>query len=151
MIKKIIVAIILVIIIIPQLIPVDRPENNDDKTNDLIANNKIPDTIASLLKSSCYDCHSNQTIYPWYANIAPISWLVVRDVKLGREELNFSDWETLSKMYKAKQLNNLSEEVEEGKMPMPIYLITHGDAKLSEQKKAALVNWSETFAEELFD
>jgi len=148
--KKIIGGIILLVIIVPQFIPVDKPEINEDKSNDLITNNEIPGNIANMLKTSCYDCHSNQTVYPWYADVAPVSWLVIRDVKVGRKELNFSDWETLSKMDKAKLLDDISEEVEDEEMPMPIYFVTHSDAKLSEENRAALVNWSEAFAESLF-
>ena len=136
--KKIIWGIILLIIIVPQFIPVDRPEIDKDNSNDLITNNESPENIANLLKTSCYDCHSNQTVYPWYANVAPVSWLVVRDVKLGREELNFSNWENMSKMDKAKLLDDISEEVEEAEMPLPIYFITHGDAKLSDDDRKAL-------------
>ena len=149
--KKIILGVILLIIIVVQIIPVDRPETSDDKSKDLITNNDLPENIALMLKTSCYDCHSNQTIYPWYANVAPVSWLVIRDVKLGREELNFSNWENYSKMDKAKLLDDILEEVEEAEMPMPIYFITHSDAKLSEQDRAELVSWSETFAENLFN
>ena len=151
MLKKIILVITLLIIIGIQLIPIDKPETNDDKSKDLITNNNIPEDIALMLKTSCYDCHSNQTVYPWYASVAPVSWLVIRDIKEGRKELNFSDWETYSKMDKAKLLNDILEEVEEAEMPMPIYFITHSDAKLSEQDRKALINWSETFAESLFE
>lgn len=149
--KKIIWGIILLIIVVSQLIPIDKPEINEDKSNDLVTNNEIPENIANLLKTSCYDCHSNQTVYPWYANVAPVSWLVVYDVKLGREELNFSEWETLSKMDKAKLLDDISEKVEEGEMPMPIYFVMHSNAKLSDKDREDLVNWSEEFAENLFE
>ncbi|RLD82255.1 MAG: cytochrome C [Bacteroidetes bacterium] len=149
--KKIIWGIILLIIIVPQLIPVDKPEIDGDKSNDLITHNEIPENIANMLKTSCYDCHSNQTVYPWYSYVAPISWLVIRDVKVGRKELNFSNWESLSKMEKAKVLDDISEEVEEAEMPMPIYFITHSNAKLSDADREALVNWSGKFAESLFE
>ncbi len=149
--KKIIWGIILLIIIVPQLIPVDKPEISEDKSNDLITQNEVPENIANMLKTSCYDCHSNQTVYPWYSNVAPISWLVIRDIKVGREELNFSDWESLSKMEKAKLLDDISEEVEEAEMPMPIYFIAHSDAKLSDEDRKALVDWSGKLAESLFN
>ena len=149
--KKIIWGIILLIIIVPQLIPIEKPEINQDKTNDLITQNEIPVNIENMLKTSCYDCHSNQTVYPWYSNVAPISWLVIRDIKVGREELNFSDWESFSKMDKAKLLDDISEEIEDAEMPMPIYFITHRNAKLSDEDRKALVDWSDKFAENLFN
>ena len=149
--KKIIWAVLLLIIIVPQFIPIEKPENNNDVSNDLIEANEIPKNIAKILKTSCYDCHSNQTVYPWYSNVAPVSWLVIRDVKEGRKELNFSDWETIDKMDKAKLLDDISEEVEDEEMPMPIYFITHSNAKMSDSDRKAIIDWAETFAEELFD
>ena len=148
--KKIILGVILLIIIVPQLISVDKPEIDDNKSHDLISNNEIPENISNLIKTSCYDCHSMQTIYPWYSNIAPVSWLVIRDVKLGREELNFSNWENYSKMDKAKLLEEIAEEIEEGEMAMPVYLITHPNAKLNSKDKKAIKNWAESQAENLF-
>ncbi len=149
--KKIILGIILLIVVVAQIIPVDKPATSTDTSKDLITNNDLPESVVKILKTSCYDCHSNQTVYPWYASVAPVSWLVIRDIKEGREELNFSNWETLSKMDKAKLLDDISEEVEEAEMPMPIYFITHSDAKLSEQDRQLMVDWSETFAEKLFE
>jgi len=149
--KKYIWGIILLVIIVPQLIPVEKPKNNDDLSNDLIANNEIPENIAEMLKTSCYDCHSNQIIYRWYADVAPVSWLVIRDVKEGRKELNFSNWEIMSKMDKAKILDDISEEVEEEEMPVPIYFITHSNAKLSNEERKSMVSWSKLFAEGLFE
>ena len=104
-----------------------------------------------MLKTSCYDCHSNQTVYPWYSSVAPVSWLVIRDTKEGRKELNFSNWEKYSKMDKAKLLDDISEEVEESEMPMPIYFIMHSDAKLSKENRDELVKWSQDYAENLFN
>jgi len=149
--KKIIWAVLLLIIIVPQFIPVEKPQNNDDVSNDLIEANEIPKNITKILKTSCYDCHSNQTVYPWYSYIAPVSWLVIRDVKEGRKELNFSDWETIDKMGKAKLLDDIAEEVEDEEMPMPIYFITHSNAKMSDTDRKEIVSWAETFAEDLFD
>ena len=149
--KKIIWSIVLLFFIVPQFFPVEKPKNSADVSNDLITANEINEHIAKILKTSCYDCHSNQTVYPWYANVAPVSWLVIRDVKEGREELNFSDWEKLDKMDKAKQLDDIAEEVEEEEMPMPIYFIMHSNAKLSKEDRKTLVKWANTFAEELFE
>ncbi len=149
--KKIIWIILIVVIVGIQLIPVNRPENNDDLSKDLIANNQIPENISSILKNSCYDCHSNQTNYPWYAYLAPISFLVVNDVNEGREELNFSEWENRDKIKKAKALDEMAEEVEEGEMPMEIYLITHAKAKLSDKQRKEFAEWAENYAESLFE
>ncbi len=148
--KRIIWISVVVILLGIQLIPVNRPERSDDVSKDLIANNQLPENISRILKTSCYDCHSNQTDYPWYAYVAPVSFLVAYDINEGREELNFSEWENLDKSKKAKALDEMAEEVEESEMPMKIYLITHADARLSDKERKEFSEWAESFAESLF-
>ena len=149
--KKWIWIILIAAVVIIQLIPSGRPDVIEDNPSDLIFNNQIPDSVKLLLKAACYDCHSNETKYPWYAYVAPVSWLVSRDTRMGRENLNFSEWEEYSKMDKAKLLDDLSEEVEDGVMPMPIYIIMHPEAKLTLAQRELLVEWSDEFAESLFE
>jgi len=149
--KKIIWIAIISAIVIIQLIPSGRPAVIEQNPNDLIINNSLPDSISNLLKSACYDCHSNETVYPWYAYIAPVSWLVSRDTKLGRGEINFSEWESYSKMDKAKLLGDIADEVEDGVMPMPIYILMHPEAKLSVKQREMLVDWTDEFADSLFE
>lgn len=134
-----------------QLIPTDKPEVIKSNPNGLLVNNQFSDSVSRLLKNACYDCHSNGTKYPWYSYVAPVSWLVERDTRIGRENLNFSDWETFSKMDKAKILDELIEEVEGGNMPMPIYILMHPEAKLSLSDRKLLIEWSDEFAESLFE
>ncbi len=133
-----------------QLVPSGRPEVVDDNPNDLLSNHQLPEHTASLLRNACYDCHSNESIYPWYAYVAPVSWLVSRDVRLGRENLNLSDWNSFSKGEKLKYLDGMAVEVGDGQMPMIIYPLTHPEAKLSREDREAFVEWTETFAEQLF-
>ena len=109
----------------------------------MILTGDVPEEVGLILKTSCYDCHSNETRYPWYAYIAPVSWLVVRDVKLGRADLNFSDWAGQKARDKIKILDEIAEEVEKGNMPLPVYTITHGEASLSDDQKQLLVKWTE--------
>lgn len=149
--KKIVWLSILAIVIIIQVIPTGRPEVIEQNKNDLIANNVIPDSVASLLKNSCYDCHSNQTVYPWYAYVAPVSWLVVRDVKVGRKHMNFSKWESLSKTDKAKHLTDINDEVSMGSMPMVIYPIMHPEARLTAEERQMIIDWTDEFGEALFE
>lgn len=148
---RIIGLVIIVVIVIMQLIPTDKPEVIKSNPNGLLVNNQFSDSVSRLLKNACYDCHSNETKYPWYSYIAPVSWLVERDTRIGRTNLNFSDWETYSKMDKAKILDELIEEVEGGNMPMPIYILMHPEAKLSVSDRELLIEWSDEFAESLFE
>lgn len=91
-----------------------------------------PETRA-LARRACFDCHSNETIWPWYSNIAPVSWLVQRDVEEGREKLNFSEW---NRRY--EETDEMGEVVLEGEMPPPVFLITHPEARLTSEERQAL-------------
>jgi len=141
----------LALVIIVQFIPVVLPENTDDLSNDLIQTQNIPTEVADILQQSCYDCHSSNTVYPWYSHVAPVSWLVIRDVNNGREELNFSQWKSLSKRKQLKTLNNIAEEVESKEMPMPIYTLIHRDAILDESAINLVVNWATTTSEQMLN
>ena len=139
------------IIILMQLYPVSRPEVKSENPKDLLVTTVVPDNIAVMLKTACYDCHSNETIYPWYSYVAPVKWLVNRDTRVGREELNFSDWAGMSKMDQASALSDISDEVGEGDMPMKIYPIMHAEAKLSDEDRQAIADWADELTEALFD
>ena len=142
--------IILVFFVIIQAVPQHLPEVTKDNPDDLIKTANVPSEVADILRKACYDCHSNETVYPWYSHIAPVSFLVKRDTEEGREELNFSYWNKLKKSKKAKALDEIAEEVQEGEMPMGIYTNIHRDAKLTEKEKEVLINWTESYAESLF-
>ena len=149
--KKIIWFVLIAVLILIQLYPVSRPGVSQDNPDDLIKNVEVPIEISIILKSTCYDCHSNETNYPWYANIAPIKWLVYDDVKSAREELNFSEWNVLTKMEMTEILDDISSEVLDGEMPLKIYPLMHPKAKLSKADREAVSEWAELFAEELFE
>lgn len=90
--------------------------------------------VRDLAKRACFDCHSNETQWPWYTHVAPASWLVQRDVDEGRRKLNFQEWQTPQ-----KEAHEAAEEVQEGEMPMKIYLPLHPQARLTPEEKAKLV------------
>ena len=142
--------ILLVLLLILQVIPSNRPEVNPDNPSDLIVNNQIPDSIVHILKNACYDCHSNESHYPWYAYVAPVSYLINRDIREGRLHLNFSDWENQPALKKLKFLTEISEEVLDKSMPMPIYTPLHPEARLTDAQRRALSDWTEEFGETLF-
>jgi len=146
----IILSIIIALAVIIQLIPVNRPAVKVQNQADLLTNVAIPDSVAQLLKTSCYDCHSNQTTYPWYAHVAPVSWLVTRDVREGREHVNFSTWGDLDKKQKAGKLSDIMDEVSGKDMPLAIYPLMHPDAKLSDADRKAIVDWANRYGEQLF-
>lgn len=94
--------------------------------------------VESILRRSCFDCHSNETRWPWYSNVAPASWLVVRDVNKGRNEMNFSHWKDPEGKLRAE----ICENVREGEMPLAIYLPLHADARLTEADRKTLCTWA---------
>ncbi|MCB9851060.1 MAG: heme-binding domain-containing protein [Phycisphaerales bacterium] len=122
-----------------QFVPVERA--NPAVTGDLDA----PAEVKAILKRACYDCHSNETVWPWYSKVAPVSWLVASDVHEGREQLNFSTWASAGAEQKAHRAHEAWEEVEEGEMPLWFYTPLHPDAKLSDADKQALKDWSAAF------
>ena len=106
----------------------------------------VPKEVSDILKRSCKDCHSNETVYPWYSNIAPISWSVVDHIRAGRDELNFSKWATYSGSRKKRKLEEICKEVEERQMPHTQYLWIHRDAYLSDSDIETLCDWTKNVA-----
>lgn len=140
MIKKIILGI-LVLFVLMQLYRPERNISTETLKTDFIQVMKPTDDIAKILKTSCYDCHSNNTAYPWYANVAPVSWFMSHHVDEGKEELNFSEWDTFSGKRKNHKLEEMEEMLEEKEMPLSSYLIMHGEAKLSDQQRENFITW----------
>ena len=102
-----------------------------------------PPEVTAILRHACFDCHSNETRWPWYSHVAPVSWWVVHDVEEGRAELNFSEWGTLPEAKRARRKGKLIDEIESGAMPPKSYLRLHAGARLSAEEIAVLTAWAE--------
>lgn len=100
--------------------------------------------IQSLLRSACYNCHSNETVWPWYSNVAPISWLLASDVNEARSHLNFSMWRAYSSNVQSNKLAAIEEEVQSGDMPLWYYMLVHSEARLSQEDRSKISNWAES-------
>lgn len=124
-------------------IQVVRPEHTNPPPEQPLV---VPAEVESLLRRACYDCHSHATVWPWYSHVAPVSWLVARDINDGRKHLNFSRWGTYSAERQLKKYKEIAEEVGEGEMPMAIYVPLHPEAKLSAAEREQLVNWAKASA-----
>lgn len=140
---KIIVIVIVIIIVGIQFIRPERFTTAEVTENHITKKLNMPDSVLTILKRSCFDCHSNHTEWPWYSGIAPMSWLVANDVKEGRSKMNFSEWGKISPTKQAVRLESICEQIREDEMPLPNYLIIHRDAVLSERDKEILCNWAE--------
>lgn len=142
MIKKILIGLAVIFVIL-QFFRIDMENPASDPSSDFIVQEKVPEDIAKLLTSACYDCHSHKTVYPWYAHVAPVSWMVGHDIEEGREHLNLSKWNDYSKDKRKHLLDEMYEEVEEGEMPLSGYKLTHSDADLNQEQTELLVHWLE--------
>ncbi|MGI8787056.1 MAG: heme-binding domain-containing protein [Pyrinomonadaceae bacterium] len=141
---KIIVVVLAVGFIAIQFYRPDRMNPPIVQAETLEANAQVPENVEAILKRSCNDCHSNQTNYPWYSNVAPFSWLLNNHITEGRQHLNFSVWATSDKNRKRRKLDEICDEVTNGTMPYNQYLWIHRDARLSEEDKKILCDWTET-------
>lgn len=133
--RRVLLAIVLLLVAI-QFVPVVR--SNPPVTTDVPA----PPDAKTVLRRACYDCHSNETVWPWYSKVAPISWLVARDVRKGREELNFSTRDQYTTQVQAKKLKESWKEVADGEMPLWFYMPLHRDAVLSTEDREMLRKWA---------
>ncbi len=113
-----------------------NPPSNPASSFEAVA--KPSPEVAGIVQRSCYDCHSNNTVWPWYSRIAPVSWLVAGDVKDGRTHLNFSEWGFYSPEVSKTRLKEMCNEVKAGEMPLGIYTIMHSNTKLSPEEVKAL-------------
>lgn len=122
-----------------------RPEKNQDAGNHLqafISETNPPQPVLSLLNNACMDCHSNNTNYPWYNEIAPVSYWIADHIKDGKSHLNFSEWEEYEVKRKDHKLEEVIETVEDGFMPLNEYTWTHQGARLTSEDKEAIVEWA---------
>ncbi len=142
MIKKISIGLLAVFIVIQFF----QPEKNtsDDQTNHISGKYEISGEVSAILKNACNDCHSNKTEYPWYASIQPVGWWLANHVNDGKRHLNFSEFTSRKIAYQNHKLEEIIEEVDEDKMPLPSYtnLGLHPEANLTAEQKKTLTDWA---------
>lgn len=141
---KVLKKITLVVVLIFIAMQFYRPTKNSSPGNHTVVflteTNPSPE-LKEIFETSCYDCHSNNTSYPWYNNIAPISYWLANHVDEGKDHLNFSEWDSYSRDKKDHLLEELEEEVVKGEMPLDEYTWIHGDAELSRAEVNAISEW----------
>ena len=124
---------------------VHRPDRTNpavDERRTLRANTRMTPEVESILRRSCNDCHSSETVWPWYSNVAPASWFLKWHVDEGRRELSFSEWATYAKRKRERKLHEMCGQVESGAMPLQSYLPLHPGARLSDEDKRVLCEWT---------
>jgi hypothetical protein len=128
--------IFVIILLLSQAIRIDR--SNPPVRSEISAG----PTIQPILRRVCYNCHSDETVWPWYSGVAPVSWLVGNDVKEGRRHLNFSEWGTYDSAIQLHKLEGIAEEVQAGEMPPWYYSLVHRDARLTPSERSRILAWT---------
>lgn len=143
--KSILKKVLIVLIVALALLQLYRPAKNistEVSVNAIGQHYDVPETVDKLLRTSCYDCHSNNTVYPWYSNVQPVALFLDNHIRDGKKHLNFDEFNTYSTERKQKKFKEIAEEIEEGEMPMTSYTLIHQNAKLSAADKKLLVDWT---------
>jgi|SRR5437588_5239563 len=146
MIKRILKIVLIVIVVIFVGMQAIRPTLSNPPVDELQTINgrtQMTPQVAAILDRSCRDCHSNNTVWPWYTQIAPVSWWLSNHVNDGRRNLNLSEWGKLASDRQDRKLRQMCDEVQDGAMPLSSYLPMHPTAKLSDQDKKVLCDWTD--------
>ena len=145
LIRRIALFLLLALIVI-QFIPVNRSAPEVDPSQDFVSAYEMPSDFYTLVKNACYDCHSNEVEYPWYAKVAPVNFWIQDHVNEGREHLNFSIWGSYDIERRLHKLEEMAEEVEEGHMPLNSFTWMHPEARLTDEQRDDLVGWFEALS-----
>lgn len=133
---------LIVLVVVIQAVRPAKTNPAVDESRTVQAHTNITPEVSAIFERACYDCHSSKTVWPWYSQIAPVSWLLVSDVNEGRKELSFSDWARLDAKRAARKLKEICEQVEKGEMPTSSYVLLHPTAKLSDSDKRLICEWA---------
>ena len=146
--KKVLLGLLVVFFLIQFI----RPEKNVSAApvpNDLFANYQAPDSVERLVKTACYDCHSNNTVYPWYGEVQPVAWWLNDHVQEGKNELNFNEFATYAPKKGDHKLEEVIEMVEKEEMPLKSYSLIHRNARLTDAQRGALTVWAKGIRKEM--
>lgn len=141
MIYKRIIIIFIIIIVLIQFKQINTTNPETDITKGYLSMSNAPKEIGDLIKTACFDCHSNEVTYPWYSHVAPVSWFIGNHIQEGRKHLNFSEWENYPEARRIRKLEECVDELKADKMPLSSYTLLHASAKLTDENKTALIKW----------
>lgn len=141
--KQILVVVLIVFIAI-QFIQPARNISGQVLQTDISNTYNIPERVHTLLNNACYDCHSNNTDYPWYSNVQPVGWLLARDIKNGKAKINFSEFALNSTRKQVSKLQEIENRIKDGTMPLPPYQFMHDNARLTKGEKELIIGWIQT-------
>lgn len=143
--KKIIKKILFIGLIIFLLMQLYQPARNESFEQDITANftkvYNVPKNVEAIVRTSCYDCHSNNTNYPWYSNVQPVGFFMEHHIKEAKEDLNFDEWGKYSKRKQDNKLDRIAKQIKSNEMPLSSYTMIHKNATLSATQKKEIINW----------
>jgi len=137
---------LVIILVVFQFFRIDKTNPVVDPSKTFLNAYSAPENVRTLFRQACFDCHSNETVYPWYTNIAPVSWWIKHHVNEGREEMNLSEWADFSERRKNHKLKKMKKALSEGWMPLDSYKWMHDKARLTKQQRKTMADWVAKFA-----
>jgi len=141
--RKKILLIIVAILIAIQFIRPSKNQSNDALTSNISNVYPVPQDVSMILKKACNDCHSNNTVYPWYSQVQPVGWWLNNHIEEGKGELNFNEFAAYRIGRQYKKMEEVIDQVKKGEMPLSSYTLIHTNAKLTEEEKQKLINWAQ--------
>lgn len=132
----------ILLVVVAQFVRPAKTNPTTDPSLSVENQTKLDPKVSSILTRSCFDCHSNKSVWPWYSNVAPVSWFVINHVSEGRRQLNFSEWGQYDQIRRQKKLKEICDQVKAHEMPLSSYTPLHPNSKLSEDDINTLCDWS---------
>jgi hypothetical protein len=134
--------VVVVLFVAVQFVRPAKTNPSSEQSLSIENHTQVSPTVASIFDRSCNDCHSNKTRWPWYSNVAPVSWFVINHVNEGRSDMNLSEWGKLDRNRQRRRLEDICEMVESGEMPLSSYTPLHPGSKLTQADVKAICDWS---------
>lgn len=141
MIKKILLGLLAALVLIQLFRPTKNVSEERITANDVSKVYAIPDDVHQLLMAKCYDCHSNNTNYPWYSNLQPVAWWLAHHIDEGKAEVNFSEFRSYPREKALHKLEEVGEVTQDGSMPLESYTLLHHNAKITPEEQSKINNW----------
>lgn len=146
--KRILVVAVIILVII-QFIQPAKNQSAQSSPNDISKVIAVPDSVQVILKNACFDCHSNNTEYPWYFHIQPVAWYLANHITKAKKELNFNEFAGYPARKQQNKLEAIANEITDNGMPLPSYRLMHKNARLDKVEKALLTNWAQHMEDSL--
>lgn len=139
--RKSIILIVVVVLVVIQFFRPDRNYSGQVSKQSITQLYPIPDNVNHIIQQSCINCHSNNTEYPWYANVQPVGWWLNYHIRKGKSQLNLDEFAKYSGSQQINKLRSMKDQIKDGEMPLWSYTLVHKEARLSESEKSLLINW----------